>query len=61
MNQSTFALVLTMSDAIGRPIMIASPVNAGLIAGSPVVVSNQMPYVAPVLRPSRSAIGSWLT
>jgi HK97 family phage major capsid protein len=47
MNQNSFALTLTMSDAMGRPIMLVSPVNAGqyLIAGSPVVISNQMPDV----------------
>jgi len=47
MNQNSFALTLTMSDAMGRPIMLVSPVNAGqfIIAGSPVVISNQMPDV----------------
>jgi hypothetical protein len=29
MNQNTFALIPTMTDAAGRPIMIASPVEAG--------------------------------
>ena len=40
MNQNTFALISTMPDAAGRPIMIASPVEAGqfLINGSPVVI-----------------------
>jgi HK97 family phage major capsid protein len=37
MNQNTFALVLTMSDANGRPIMLPSPTDSGvfLINGSP--------------------------
>jgi hypothetical protein len=34
MNQRTFGLMLTMSDAMGRPIMIASPVEPGLLPGT---------------------------
>jgi HK97 family phage major capsid protein len=49
MNQETFALLLTMSDAAGRPIMIDNPTQAGqfLLNGSPVVMATQMPSVAP--------------
>jgi HK97 family phage major capsid protein len=38
-----------MSDALGRPIMIASPVNPGeyIINGSPVRIATQMPDVIP--------------
>ena len=59
MNQVTFGLVLTLSDSMGRPIMMASPAQAGqyLIAGSPVVIANQMPNVAVGATPV--AFGSW--
>jgi HK97 family phage major capsid protein len=59
MNQNTFGLTLTMSDAMGRPIMLASPLNAGqyLIAGSPVVIANQMPDVVAGATPV--AYGNW--
>jgi len=51
--------VLTLSDSMGRPIMMASPAQAGqyLIAGSPVVIANQMPNVAVGATPV--AFGSW--
>lgn len=59
MNQTTFGLLLTMSDATGRPIMIASPTESGqfLINGSPVVIASQMPDVAPGATPV--AFGNW--
>jgi HK97 family phage major capsid protein len=59
MNQNTFGLTLTMSDAMGRPIMIASPLVAGqyIIAGSPVVIANQMPDVVAGATPV--AYGNW--
>src|SRR5262245_8838857 len=59
MNQRTFALLLTMSDATGRPIMIASPTESGqfLINGSPVVIASQFPDVAPGATPV--AFGNW--
>ena len=59
MNQHTFGLVLTMSDAMGRPIMMAMPTEAGqfLIAGSPVNIVTQMPNVAPGVTPV--AYGNW--
>lgn len=49
MNQRTFALILTMSDALGRSIMMADPTRPGrrLIEGSAVVIANFMPDVAP--------------
>ena len=45
MNAQTFALILTMSDALGRPIMISTPVDGGsfTINGSPVSIVSQMP------------------
>jgi HK97 family phage major capsid protein len=59
MNQTTFGLSLTMSDAMGRPIMMASPLNAAqyIIAGSPVVIANQMPDV--VVGSTPVAFGNW--
>src|SRR5262245_20054057 len=59
MNQTTFGLLLTMSDATGRPIMVASPTESGqfLINGSPVVIASQMPEVAPGATPI--AFGNW--
>ena len=52
-NQRTFALALTMSDAIGRPLMIANPTLGGqfMIAGSPVRIVSQFPDVAPGATP----------
>ncbi|MGY3621250.1 phage major capsid protein [Bradyrhizobium sp. USDA 10063] len=49
MNQNTFALTLTMSDANGRPIMMADPTQPEryLLNGSPVIISEHMPDVAP--------------
>src|SRR5262245_23287311 len=59
MNQMTFALLLTMSDASGRPIMVASPTEGGqfLLNGSPIVIASQMPDVAPGSTPV--AFGNW--
>jgi len=59
MNGNTFGLTLTMSDAMGRPIMLASPLNAGqyVIAGSPVVIANQMPDAVPGATPV--AFANW--
>src|SRR5262249_19107931 len=49
MNQHTWALCSTMSDANGRPIMVPGPTQAVpfLLGGVPVVIANQMPDVAP--------------
>lgn len=59
MNSNTFGLTLTMSDAMGRPIMLSSPLQAGqyIIAGSPVVIANQMPDVAAGATPV--AFANW--
>lgn len=59
MNQNTFGLCLTMSDAMGRPIMIATPQDNGsyLVNGSGVQVVTQMPDVAPGATPV--AWGNW--
>lgn len=59
MNQHTFALILTMSDALGRPIMISMPTDNGqfLINGSPIQIVTQMPDVVPGSAPV--AYGNW--
>src|SRR5262249_1833521 len=59
LNQRTFGLLLTMSDAIGRPIMIADPTQSGqfLINGSPVVLATQKPNCEPGATPV--AFGGW--
>jgi len=59
MNQNTFGLTLTMSDAMGRPIMIATPTDNGsfIVNGSPVQIVTQMPDVAPGATPV--AFGNW--
>jgi HK97 family phage major capsid protein len=51
--------MMTMSDANGRPIMVSMPTEAGqyAIGGSPVVISTQMPDVAPGNTPV--AFGNW--
>jgi HK97 family phage major capsid protein len=48
-----------MSDATGRPIMVASPTETGqfLINGSPVVIASQMANVEPGSLPL--AFGNW--
>lgn len=60
MNQNTFGLVLTMSDAAGRPIWSPMPHETGngmLINGSPVRIVSQFPDVAPGATPV--AFGNW--
>lgn len=59
MNQNTFGQALTISDASGRPIMVASPLDAGqfLTSGAPVQIVTQMPDVAPGSTPI--AFGNW--
>ena len=50
MNQRTWALLATMSDAIGRPLFAPSPIQnqVGLtLNGSPVVIVTQMPECLP--------------
>jgi HK97 family phage major capsid protein len=53
MNQRVFGQILCMSDALGRPIMIASPVDAGtyMISGNPVKLATQMPDCNPGATP----------
>lgn len=49
LNQRSFGQILTMSDSIGRPIMIANPTQPGVfvIGGWPVRIATQLPDVAP--------------
>jgi HK97 family phage major capsid protein len=53
MNSRTFAMVLTMSDAIGRPLWMQFPSGDGSVAGqfqiggSPVRIVSQMPDISP--------------
>jgi len=59
MNQHTFGLCLTISDANGRPIMVTAPTEAGtfMMAGSRIVIAQQMPDVVPGATPI--AYGNW--
>ena len=50
MNQRSWALVATMTDAIGRPLFAPSPIQGQpnfLLNGSPVIIATQMPDVLP--------------
>jgi HK97 family phage major capsid protein len=53
MNQQTYALLLTLTDAAGRPIMLPSPVEPGAytINGSKVVLNAKMPDCVPGATP----------
>jgi HK97 family phage major capsid protein len=59
MNQRTFALLLTMSDANGRPLLNMMPQGmAGyMLAGSPIIIVSQFPDVAPGA--TAVAFGDW--
>jgi len=60
MNQRTWALLSTMSDAIGRPLFTPNPIQgqaAFLLNGSPVNIATQMPDVLPGNTPV--AYGNW--
>src|SRR5262245_9478322 len=59
MNPKTWGLCSTMSDANGRPIMIANPTEGApfLLGGAPVVINALMPDVAPGATPV--AFGNW--
>jgi HK97 family phage major capsid protein len=59
MNQHTWALCSTMSDANGRPIMTMTPGDAApfRIGGAPVVIASQMLDVAAGSTPV--AYGNW--
>jgi HK97 family phage major capsid protein len=55
LNQRTLDLLLTISDATGRPLMMQTPLMPGTatapgsykLNGSPVVVVSQMPDCLP--------------
>src|SRR5262245_30239384 len=50
MNQRTWALLATMSDAIGRPLFSPSPIQdqpGFMLNGSPVIIATQMPECLP--------------
>jgi HK97 family phage major capsid protein len=56
MNQRTFALLMTMSDALGKPLLTMMPQGqmGFMFAGSPIVIASQMPDIAAgVPRPSQ--------
>jgi HK97 family phage major capsid protein len=59
MNQRVFALLLTMSDAIGRPILTQLPQATAsfMLAGSPIVLATWMPDCLPGATPV--AFGDW--
>jgi len=59
MNANTWAMCSTMSDANGRPIMVAGPTEEApfLLNGRPVVLNNLMPDVAAGATPV--AFGNW--
>src|SRR5215831_6815774 len=59
MNQRTFALLITMSDATGRPLLTQLPQGhpGFLLDGSRIVIATQMPDVAPGAVPV--AYGDW--
>jgi len=59
MNQRTFALLLTMSDAINRPLWGQLPggVPGFMLAGSPIVIVSQFPDVLPGATPI--GFGDW--
>jgi HK97 family phage major capsid protein len=49
MNQRTFALLLTISDATGRPLLNPLPLGqpSYALAGCPITIATQMPDCAP--------------
>src|SRR5262249_36606471 len=60
MNQRTWALLATMTDAIGRPLFTPTPVQnevGFLLNGSPVNIVTQMPECLPGNTPV--AFGNW--
>src|SRR5262249_55790056 len=59
MNPKTWGLCSTMSDANGRPIMIANPTEGApfLLGGVPVIIAPQMPTVETGHTPV--AYGNW--
>ena len=59
MNPKTWGMVSTMSDANGRPVMVANPTEGApfLLGGAPVVIHSLMPDVAAGATPV--AYGNW--
>jgi len=63
MNSRTLALTLTMSDAMGRPLLLPVPITEGArgggftFAGWPIIVVDQFPDIAPGSTPV--AFGNW--
>jgi HK97 family phage major capsid protein len=58
MNQRTFALLMTMSDASGRPLLGTLQNMPGFsFMGVPVNIVSQMPDVAPGATPVAYGIG----
>lgn len=57
MNQRTFALLLTMSDPNGRPMISNFGTMGFSFCGSPIQIVSQMPDVAPGATPV--AFGNW--
>jgi HK97 family phage major capsid protein len=53
MNQRTAALLFSMSDTTGRPLLTALPERQPgfMLAGSPIVIVSQLPDVAPGATP----------
>jgi len=59
MNQRTWALLATMTDAIGRPLFTPSPIQdqpGFLLNGSPVTIVTQMPNRR---RAAPFVVGNW--
>jgi HK97 family phage major capsid protein len=59
MNQQTFALLLSQSDAMGRPLLSPMPQGQPVftLVGRPVVIATQMPDPGPGATPI--AVGDW--
>jgi HK97 family phage major capsid protein len=59
MNQQTFALLLSQTDAMGRPMITPMPQGAPTftLVGRPVVIATQMPDPGPGSTPI--AVGDW--
>lgn len=59
MNQRTVALLLAMSDGMGRPLLSPVPQSQPgfLLAASPIVIASQMPALNPGSTPI--AFGNW--
>jgi HK97 family phage major capsid protein len=53
MNQSTFSLLLTMSDALGRPLLLPAVTSPGafVLSGFPIMICTQFPDCIPGATP----------